>query len=173
MFLQPFRRTAGADLVEFRPDDAADAVEFVAAAAAAVLEDLLAAGQFRRGGIVGGLVALAAGGLDVLQRQHRLVPVRHVAVRVVGGRGAALAAMADGAAESLERVLFVQRMVGERLRITAVARVFHREMAGGAAVHAVEVGQENLPDLHRDAVRPVAAVAASTARRISSAMNLR
>ena len=84
-------------------------------------------------------------------RQHRLVPVRHVAVRVDGGGGAALAAMADGATESLEGVLLVQRMVAQRLRVTAVAGVFHRQMAGGAAVHPVEVGQDDLADFNGDA----------------------
>src|ERR1022692_734127 len=149
MSFQPFRRTAGADLVEFRSEDTTDAVKFVAAAAAAVLEHLLAACQFGRRGIVGGLVALTAGSLNVLQRQHRRVPVGHVAVRVGSGRRTTLTTMADGATETFEGMLLVQRMVGERLRVTAVARVIHSKMARRAAIHSVEVGEQNLPDLYR------------------------
>ena len=91
---------------------------------------------------------------------------------VRSGRGAALAPMADGAAEFLERVLFVQRMVGQRLRVAAVARVLHSEMAGRAAVHAVEFRQKNLPDLNW-MLSASARCCGVAARRISSWMYLR
>ncbi len=45
----------------------------------------------------------------------------------------------------------MQGMVAQRLGVTAIARVFHRQMAGGAAVHAVEVGQDSLADFHGNA----------------------
>src|ERR1019366_1721258 len=130
----------------------ADSGELVAAAAADGLEKLAAAGQLRGGGVVAGLVALPAGRLDVFLRQHRLVPMRHVAVGVLNIGGTALAAVADGAAELVERVLVMQGEGGEGLRVSAVARILDREMASRAPVDAVELGQEDLADLHRRAL---------------------
>src|SRR5664280_1214107 len=121
MGFQPLRRAPGADLIEFRSDAAADTVEFVTPAATAAFEDLRAARQLRRRGIVGGLVTLAAGGLDVFQRQHRRIPMRHAAMGVGDRGGAALAPMTDRAAEFLEWVAIVLRMIGQRLRIAAIA----------------------------------------------------
>ncbi len=72
-------------------------------------------------------------------------------MRAGGGGGAALAAMTDGAAEFLERMLLVQRVVGQRLRVAAVAGIFHRQMAGGATVHAIQFGQHDLPDFDGEA----------------------
>ncbi len=78
--------------------------------------------------------------------------MRHVAVGVLNIGGTALAAVADGAAELVERVLVMQGVVGERLRVSAVARILDREMASRAPVDAVELGQEDLADLHRRAL---------------------
>jgi hypothetical protein len=76
-----------------------------------------------------------------------------VPVGVGGGGRTTLAAMADGAPEFLEPVLIVLRMVGEWLWISAVTRIFHRKMAGGAAIDAIQLGQENLPDPDGDTFR--------------------
>jgi hypothetical protein len=73
----------------------------------------------------------------------------HVPVGIRSGRSPTLPSMAHGATESLNRMLFVQRMVSERLRVATVTRVIHSEMAGRAAVHAVEVREKNLADLDR------------------------
>ena len=132
------------------PVNTANAAEFVAAAAPAVLEHLLASGQFRRSGIVRGLVTFATRRLDVFLAAAWVVPVRHVAVGVRSGRGTALALMADGATEFLKRMLVVNRMVGQGLRVAAVARVFHRQMAARAAIHAVEFREDDLADFESD-----------------------
>ena len=57
------------------------------AAAALRFEQVAAFGQFRHAGHVAFLMAAAAGGADVVFRQERVLPERHVAVRVlfVGG----------------------------------------------------------------------------------------
>jgi hypothetical protein len=68
--IEPFRRTASTDLVEFRPDDPTDVAEFVAAPAAAVLEHLLAPGQLGRSGIIGGLMTFAACGQTMTHFPH-------------------------------------------------------------------------------------------------------
>src|ERR1017187_2433270 len=107
MFLQPLGRAAGANLVEVRSNDAARAAQFVAAAASTVLKNLLAARQLRRRRIIGGLMALTAGCLNVHQWQHRFVPVLHVAVRGSGRGGATLATVANGTAEFFRRMLLV------------------------------------------------------------------
>ena len=73
----------------------------------------------------------------------------HVPVGVGSSRSAALPSMAYGATESLNRKLFVQRMVGEWLRVATVTWVIYSEMTGRAAVHAVEVREKDLPDLDR------------------------
>jgi hypothetical protein len=57
--------------------------------------------------------------------------------------------MAYGATESLNGMLLVQRMVGERLRVATVTWVIYSEMAGRAAVDAVEVREKDLADLDR------------------------
>jgi hypothetical protein len=61
--------------------------------------------------------------------------------------------MTDGTSESLSRVLFVERMVGQWLWVPAIARVVHGEVAGRAAIHAVEVRKEDLPNLQRHILR--------------------
>src|SRR6516164_2476766 len=73
----------------------------------------------------------------------------HVPVGIGSGRSPTLPSMAHSATESLNRMLFVQRMVSERLRVATVTRVIYSEMAGRAAVHAVEVREKNLADLDR------------------------
>jgi hypothetical protein len=57
--------------------------------------------------------------------------------------------MTNGATESLNRVLFVQRMVGEGLRVAAVTRVIYRQMAARAPIYAVEIREKDLADLNR------------------------
>jgi hypothetical protein len=56
--------------------------------------------------------------------------------------------MTNGATELLNRVLFVQRMVGQRLRVATVTRVIDSKMAGRASIHAVEVREKDLADLN-------------------------
>jgi hypothetical protein len=56
--------------------------------------------------------------------------------------------MTNSAAELLNRVLFVQRMVGQRLRVTTVTRVIDSKMTGRASIHAVEVREKDLVDLN-------------------------
>ena len=56
---------------------------------------------------------------------------------VGSGRSATLPPMTNGAAKSLNRMLFVQRVVGEGLRVATVTWVIYSEMAGRAAVHTV------------------------------------
>src|SRR6516225_2144975 len=73
----------------------------------------------------------------------------HVPVGVGSGRSTALPSMAYGATESLNGMLFMQRMVGEGLRVATVTRVIYSEMTGRATVHAVEVREKDLADLDR------------------------
>src|SRR6516225_2875296 len=73
----------------------------------------------------------------------------HVPVGVGSSRSTALPSMAYGATESLNGMLFMQRMVGEGLRVATVTRVIYSKMAGRAAVHPVEIRQKDLTDLDR------------------------
>ena len=108
MFLQPFGRTAGADLVQFRPDDAADAVEFVAADAAAVSNTCWPCASSGAAGMSVGSVAFGRRRTGCISSAASgWSQCGDVAVGGLAGRGAALALMADGAAEFLEGVLVV------------------------------------------------------------------
>jgi hypothetical protein len=56
--------------------------------------------------------------------------------------------MTYGATELLIRVLFVQRMVGQGLRVATVTRVIDSQMAGRASIYAIEVREKDLADLN-------------------------
>ncbi len=62
-------------------------------------------------------------------------------------RGQALAAVADGAAESRRNVRPKSVVITEGLGRVLHGRVFHAEVAGGAAVHALQAGEQHLVDL--------------------------
>ena len=67
-------------------------------------------------------------------------------------RRPALALMANGASEFLERVLRMIRMVSERLVIASVARVFDRQMTSRTAIHPLQTRQDNLLDFNPQGV---------------------
>ena len=141
--------------------------QLVAAAAADRLKEVLAPGEHGSCRVVGGFMALAAGGLDILKGKHGLVPMGDIAMCILGSGRPSLTAMADRAAKLLEGMLVVLGMVGQRLRDSAVARILNGQMAGRAPVDAVELGQEDLA--HLDGY-PAACICWSgvDARRISS-----
>ena len=80
-------------------DASANAIQLVATAAALGLEEAPALGEFRHAGNIALLVATAAGGANVVLREKRVRPERHLAVRALLVGGKTLAAMADGAAK--------------------------------------------------------------------------
>ena len=130
-------------------DGPAHAVQLMTAAAALRFEQAAAIGQLRHAGDLAFFVAPPAGSADVFLGQQRLLPERHLSVRVLLVGGQPLPAVADRAAEPRGDV---RRQVGvkrEGLRRILHGRVFHAQVAGGAAVHALQSGQQVLPDDQR------------------------
>jgi hypothetical protein len=76
--------------------------------------------------------------------------MRYVAVGIYRCCGATLAAVADSATEFLKRMLLVERMIGQRVRIAAVAGIVDCEVARGASIYPIQFRQENLPHLDRN-----------------------
>ncbi len=93
-------------------------------------------------------MAGAAGSLGVERRQHRTVPVFHLAVRRFHGGGPALAPVAADAAEAAEGMRRVRGrgVEPEGLGGAGHPRLVHAEVAAHAAVHpVVELGDPQLP----------------------------
>jgi pantothenate kinase type III len=125
----------------------AGAVQLMAADAAGLLTHFVALRQLRGVRHVGRQVAFATGGLDIFHVQHRSIPELDVAVSGLAGRGATLALVADGAAKLVERMPVVIGMIGERQAQSGIAGVLHRDMAACAAVHTIQLWQDELADL--------------------------
>ncbi len=136
-----------ARLVQVRAELVAPTVEPMAAATAGLLEEPGAFGEPGGCGIVRRVMAPATARLDVLQRDHRLLPEGDIAVCRLGARRAALALVADRAAEALERVHVVVGMVGEGRFGSRIGRVVDGKVARGAPVHGAQLGNDDLPQL--------------------------
>ena len=141
--LQPLRRAVVCAFCgQVGTDASAHAIELVAAAAALGFKEVAALGQLRHAGHFAFLVAAAAGGANVVLGEQRIGPEIDLAVRALLVGGQALAAVADGAAEPGGNVRAEIGVIAEGLRRILHRRVFHAQVAGGAAVHALQAGEQ-------------------------------
>ena len=96
-------------------------------------------------------MAAPATGEDELAFQHRVLPVRHVPMRLGECHRAALPLMADRAAEFLRRMTREQvpRMGTQRLFLFGLRRIVDADVTALAPVDSPEIGNERLldPDL--------------------------
>src|ERR1044071_610868 len=136
---QPLGAAVGAYFVELRPDDSACAREFMAADAAGFLKHRVAARQLGRLGHVRREMTFGASGFNVFHWQHGMIPVYDLAVGRLASGGASLALMTDRAAKLVERVPVMVGMIGQRQRKPGIGRIFDRQVATRATVHAISL----------------------------------
>ena len=73
----------------------------------------------------------------------------NLAVGGGAGGGAALALVTDRAAEPVERMAVMIRVIRQRQRKAGIAGILDRHMTARAPVYAVEFGQDDLANLQR------------------------
>src|SRR3972149_8831390 len=80
-------------------------------------------------------MAFPARRLDIIKRQHRLLPVFTVPVGILKSGGSALALMADGTAKFFKWMKIRFGMVSERFFFIGKTRVLHSRVACNAPVN--------------------------------------
>ena len=83
-------------------------------------------------------MAAAAGGADIFLCQERCLPELNISVRGILFGCQALAAMTDGASESRRNMRTEAGVIAERFGRVLHCRIVNAEMAGGAAVNALQ-----------------------------------
>src|SRR5665213_3612321 len=150
MALKPLRRAAvRAFFSKIGTDASTHSVQLVTAAASLGFKQVPALRELRHIGDVAFLVASAAGGANVVFCQQRILPELHVAVCVFLVRGQALPAMANGTAEPGRNVGTKSGVITEWFRRVLHGRIVDTQMAGGAAVNALQAREQCLVNLRR------------------------
>src|ERR1022692_2575983 len=150
MALKPIRRAViRAFLSKVGADASTHSVQLVTAAASLGFKQVPAFRELRHIGDVAFLVASAAGGANVVLCQQRILPELHVAVCVFLVGGQALPAMANGTAEPGRNVGTKSGVITERLRRVLHGRIVDTQMAGGAAINALQAREQCLVNLRR------------------------
>ena len=153
--LQPIRCPVGSALFsQVGTNAATHAVQLMTTPAPLRFEEPAAIGQLRHAGHFPFFMAAPAGSADVIPGQERLLPEFHLPVRVLLVCGESLSAVADRTAEPGGHVRSQVGVKRVGLRSALHGGVFHPQMTGGAAVYALQTGQQILPD-HQGGVQHV------------------